>query len=253
MKRMMKRTVLFVSCLVMLLSCMGALAESYSDNYPLYKVESYSPNGYCYLYSQPSDITGRNLGRYNNGEYMKVIDFNYKNGYAKVVCAGDKVGYVHNYSITPYKETNGRTLYRVYSTQPAGYCYLYDRASDIRGRNMGRYDNGAIVQMVDWDEDATFAKVKIWNDGKYGYIRKTCLVLASEDLPYDNLIYVNSVQPRGYCYLYDRPSSIKGVNLGRHNNGEEVYLIDWDVDATYALVECQNGKIGYINKNSLSR
>ena len=250
---MIKRAVLLFSCLAMVLSCTGAFALSFSDNYPLYKVESYSPNGYCYLYSEPSDITGRNLGRYNNGAFLKVVEYDYKDGYAYVVCTDGKVGYVHNYSITPYKDTTGRVLYRVYSTEPKGYCYMYDQPSSIKGRNMGRYDNGAIVQIVDWDASDDFAQVRIWNDGKYGYIRKSCMVLASDKLPYDDVAYVNSVQPKGYCYQYDRPSSINGKNLGRHNNGEKVYVIDWDVDATFALVECENGKIGYINKACLSR
>lgn len=177
----------------------------------------------------------------------------YQNGYALVICTDGKTGYVHNYSITPYSQTTNRILYRVYSTQPAGYCYMYDQPSDIYGRNMGRYDNGAIFQIVDWDASDVFAKVRGWNDGKYGYVRKTSMVLASENTPYDNVAYVDSYQPMGYCYLYDRPSSIKGVNLGRHNNGETIYIIDWDVDTVYALVECENGKIGYINKASLSR
>jgi len=248
-----KKWLLIVSCLAMLLSATGAYAYDFSDDYPLYKVESYSPNGYCYLYDQPSDIKGRNLGRYNNEAFMKVVDFNYKNGYALVICTDGKVGYVHNYSITPYLDTINRELCRVYSVEPRGYCYMYDEPSDIRGVNMGRYNNGAVFQIVDWDADETFAKVKSWDDDRYGYVRKTCLKRDFLSSPYEQVGYVESYEPKGYCYLYDQPSSVKGRNLGRHNNGEKVYIIDWDGDANYALVECENGEIGYMNKKSLTR
>ncbi|MBE5782855.1 MAG: hypothetical protein E7329_06000 [Clostridiales bacterium] len=240
-------------CLVLLCSASAALAYSFADNYPLYIVESYQPNGYCYLYDQPSDITGRNLGRYNNGAFMKVIQFNAKNGYAHVICQDGKVGYVHNYSITQYMDTYRRPIYRIYSTSPAGYCYLYDKPSSVNGKNLGRHNNGEYVEVLDWDASDQYARVQCWKDGKYGYIAKTALVYAGDSMPYDDVAYVNSTQPKGYCYLYDKPSSVKGRNLGRHNNGEAVFIINWDADSTYAQVECMDGKIGYINKNSLER
>ena len=64
---------------------------------------------------------------------------------------------------------------------------------------------------------------------------------------------MDSYEPYGYCYLYDRPSSTYGNNLGRHNNGELIYVLDWYADDNYAKVECaNNGKIGYIRKACLT-
>ena len=52
-----------------------AMAYSYLDDLPEYLVESFEPNGYCYLYDKPSDVSGRNLGRHDNGEIVKVISY----------------------------------------------------------------------------------------------------------------------------------------------------------------------------------
>ncbi|MBE5787553.1 MAG: hypothetical protein E7324_08455 [Clostridiales bacterium] len=250
---MMKRLVLMIACLAMIFTATGALAYQFSDNYPLYVVESYSPNGYCYLYDQPSSVKGRNQGRFDNGAFVKVIEYDYKDGFAFVICTNGKTGYMNNQCITPYRDTNARQMYKVYSVEPAGYCYLYDQPSDIKGRNMGRYDNGQFMEVVDWDASEDFARVLTWKDNKYGYVRKACLIPAGEESPFDNVAIVYSTQPKGYCYQYDKPSSVNGKNLGRHNNGEKVYVIDWDAHKDFALVECENGKIGYIKKTSLTR
>jgi len=175
--RNLKRTLLLISCLAMLLSCSSAFALSFSDNYPLYKVESFEPNGYCYLYSKPTsaDNASRNLGRHENGSFVKVIEWNYENNFAYVICPNGQTGYISNKSLTRYSDTLNRPVYRVDSTQPKGYCYMYDKPSDIDGRNLGRQDNGTLVLIVDWEADQNFAKVRLWNENKYGYIRKTCL------------------------------------------------------------------------------
>ena len=54
-----------------------------------YVVHSDSPKGYCYLYSQPStqDGVSRNLGRYDNGEYVYVLEYYGGNG---LVCYASK-------------------------------------------------------------------------------------------------------------------------------------------------------------------
>ena len=246
---------LFVLCLtvVLLLSAMpAASAYSYYDNYPAYRVESTSPNGYCYLYSKPSDVTGRNLGRHDNGEIVKVILYNGGNGYCFVVCANGKTGYIHDYALTPVSATYNREIYRVYSVDPAGYCYLYDAPSDVTGRNLGRYDNGEYVEIVDWYASDEFAAVRCQRTDVYGYIRKTCMVPEKQYKPTELWAMVSSQSPRGYCYLYSKPSDINGANLGRHNNGEWVRVVDWNASDSFALVECTNGKIGYIRKTSLT-
>lgn len=253
MKNSLRRIVSLGLLVSLLLAAMPvASAYSYYDNYPAYMVESTSPNGYCYLYDAPSDITGRNLGRHNNGEIVKVIDYYGGNGYCFVICQNGKTGYIHDYALTPYYETTRREVYRVYSTDPAGYCYLYDAPSDINGRNLGRYDNGEYIEIVDWYASDVYAEVCAQRTGKYGFIRKTCLVPENEYKPVEFWAYVNSTSPNGYCYLYSKPSDINGSNLGRHNNGEWVRIINWDASDNFAQVECQNGKIGYIRKTCLS-
>lgn len=250
----MKKRLLALALLSVLLLTLApqALAYSYSDSYPEYVVESFEPNGYCYLYDKPSDVHGKNLGRHENGEIVKVIGYEHS-GWYFVICSNEKTGYVHDYVLRPYAETLLRERYRVYSTEPAGYCYLYDRPSDMKGKNLGRYDNGEYILMVDWNADQVFAQVLCERTKKYGYIRKTCLVKYDEYKPLDFYALVDSTDPYGYCYLYDRPSDINGRNLGRHDNGEWVRVIDWNADSVYAQVETpKDKKIGYIRKTCLA-
>ena len=230
-----------------------ALADGYSylDNYPEYVVESFEPNGYCYLYDKPSDIYGKNLGRHENGEIVKVIAFEHS-GYYFVVCSNGKTGYIHDYALKPYEDTLKRNRYRVYSIDPDGYCYLYDQASDIKGRNLGKYENGEYIQIVDWDASDDYAQVYCERTKKYGYMHKTALVKDTDYKPLDFYAMVDSYDPYGYCYLYSEPSDIYGQNRGRHNNGEWVRVVDWNADEVFALVECPlDHKIGYIRKTCL--
>ena len=92
----MKNKLLALALLAVLLLSLvpQALAYSYSDNYPEYVIESFEPNGYCYLYDKPSDVYGRNLGRHENGEIVKVIGYEHS-GWYFVVCSNGKTGYVH--------------------------------------------------------------------------------------------------------------------------------------------------------------
>ncbi len=143
--------------------------------------------------------------------------------------------------------------YQVYSTNPAGYCYMYNMPSSVNGTNLGRYNNGEYIEIIDWYADDNYARVYSPRTQKRGYIRKTSLVPADDYKPIQYYAYVDSYEPYGYCYLYDRPSSTYGNNLGRHNNGELIYVLDWYADDNYAKVECaNNGKIGYIRKACLS-
>ena len=175
---MIKRTALLITCLALLLSCTSAFALSFSDNYPLYKVESYSPNGYCYMYNKPSSIDGRNMGRFDNGSFVKVIEWN-ENGYSYVISTSGKTGYIGSKALTKYSDTLNRPVYRVQNENGSGYCYMYNEPSSIEGRNLGRYNDGALVLIVDWNADDNYAKVRIWNENKYGYIAKGALVQAS--------------------------------------------------------------------------
>ena len=72
----MKRKFFSILALALLLSLLAGVALAdrayrFTDNYPLYVVDSYSPSGYCYMYDRPTSTYGNNLGRYNNGETLK--------------------------------------------------------------------------------------------------------------------------------------------------------------------------------------
>lgn len=242
----------FAVILIALCAAPAAQAYSYYDNYPQYVVESYSPNGYCYLYSKPSDIKGRNLGPHTNGEIVKAIDWDADKTFALVICSNGKVGYIRKTSLVPYAKTQERNLWRVYSVEPRGFCYMYDRPSSITGINLGPYENGAYMEMIDFYADESYAKVYSIDDNQYGYIRKDCLVHEDDYKPVQFEAYVYSLSPKGYCYLYNQPSSITGVNLGPYDNGARIHVIDWYADDDYALVETFDGKIGYIRKNQLT-
>ena len=134
-----------------------------------YEVCSTSPNGYCYLYSNASDRDGLsvNRGRYNNGTIVYVLDYyggqDGKYNYCYVQTQDGKTGYMHDYALRAYN--NNYTWYVVNSSQPKGYCYLYTAASDRDGisTNMGRYNNGSLVRLLEYYGG---------QDGKYNY----CLV-----------------------------------------------------------------------------
>ncbi len=253
MKNALRRLVFFtVACTLLLSLATAAQAYSYYDNYPQYVVESFSPNGYCYQYDQPSSVTGQNLGRHNNGEVVKVIDWYATDDYCLAVCSNGKIGYIRKNQLTPRYSAEDRNLFRIFSIQPNGYCYMYDQPSSVTGQNLGRYNNGDYVEMIDFYADDNYAKVRGVTTGTYGFIRKDCLVYEDDYKPVQFYVYVNSTDPYGYCYQYDQPSSITGNNLGRHDNGERVGVIDWYAHEEYALVECANGKLGYIRKGCLS-
>lgn len=184
MKRTMKVMLVMALLMVTLLSALPAHAAQ------LYVVESSSPNGYCYLYSNASDRDGisRNLGRYNNGSVVYVIDYyGGKDGkyiYCYVQTMDGKYGYMHDYALTRYTETDLTYVsfdgpeYYVYSTSPNGYCYLYSEPSDINGRNLGRYDNYEMVKVIDYYGGShgryNYCKVITWDD-KVGYIHDYAL------------------------------------------------------------------------------
>ena len=102
MKRMICR-LLLVALLISIALPMGA-AQALGSGW--YVVDSTSPYGYCYLYSKASDSSGRNLGRYDNYETVKVIEYyggqQGKYNYCYVITHDNKLGYIHDYSLRRY-------------------------------------------------------------------------------------------------------------------------------------------------------
>ncbi|MBE5786855.1 MAG: hypothetical protein E7324_04860 [Clostridiales bacterium] len=265
MKKMWKS----IAALLLALTTLLTVLPAYAGGQGWYVVESTSPYGYCYLYSKPSDNTGRNLGRYDNGELVYVWEYyggqEGKWNYCYVETQDGKWGYIHDYSLTPYHQTATdyasctAPQYVVYSTDPYGYCYLYSEPSDINGINLGRYNNYEIVKVLDyWGGQQgkwNYCKV-ITQKNKVGYIHDYALV------PIDQMVfdyascnapvyYVYSTDPYGYCYLYSEPSDNTGINLGRYENYAKVKVIDYyggqEGKWNYCLVITQKNKLGYMH------
>lgn len=172
----MKRIIALLLLMISLLATVPVAGAFSTYETGWYVVDCTNPNGYCYLYDQPSDIYGRNLGRYNNGAI--VFAYGKDRGYFLVETYDDgKIGYIHDYALRPYEEYQ-TTTYRVYSTSPRGYCYMYEQPSDSDSvRNLGCYNNGAFIEVIDWNADRVYARVWDMEYNRYGYIRKAQLVL----------------------------------------------------------------------------
>ncbi len=183
----MKRILTFVLALMLLTLALPASA----DGEGWYVVNSSSPNGYTYLYSNASDRDGIsvNRGRYNNGEKVYVWEYHGgqdgKYNYCRVETVDGKTGYMHDYALTPYYGANptdtGEGWYVISSTRPNGYAYLYSAPSDrsSKGYNKGPYNNGELVYVLDYyggqDGSYNYCHVKT-QDGKTGYMHDSALV-----------------------------------------------------------------------------
>lgn len=184
MRRISRRLVMLVLVLSLLLTALPAQAAGSG----WYVVESTSPYGYCYLYSQASDRSGRNLGRYENGTLIYVWD--YYGGqegqwnYCYVETQDGKYGYIHDYALTPYSQTavdywdSSAPEYVIFSEDPYGYCYLYSLASDNYGQNLGRYENNEVVKVLEYyggqEGQWNYCKV-ITQKNKVGYMHDYAL------------------------------------------------------------------------------
>ena len=186
MKRCFSALIVLILVILALPVCAAAEESGW------YVVESTSPYGYCYLYSAASDRdeVSRNLGRYDNGESVYVINYyggrEGKYNYCYVRTEDGKYGYMHDYSLRSSTDESGVGWFRVESSSPRGYAYLYSAASDRDhlSRNLGRYDNGALVYVVDYyggqDGKYNYCYVRT-QEGKIGYMHDYSLVFVSSD------------------------------------------------------------------------
>ncbi|MBQ9409358.1 MAG: SH3 domain-containing protein [Clostridia bacterium] len=135
--------------------------------------EVFSSRSYCYMYAKPNSGS-TNLGRYNNGEQIEIIDWGADNNYAFVRGVKDnKYGYIQKTSLHPASVNPVKGYMKIRSTANS-YAYLYQKASD-GSTNLGRYNNGTQVGIIDWAASDFYALVQA-PDGKIGYIKKNCLV-----------------------------------------------------------------------------
>lgn len=178
----MKRFLILLLCLTMALPL-----TAFADGEGWYRVDSTSPNGYCYLYSKPSssDSESRNLGKYINGQTVYVLDYSGRSSsYCYVQTQDGKTGYIRATSLARVWESNWDETapgwYVVDSSSPKGYAYLYSKASDRNdvGYNKGPYYNGELVYVEDYyggqDRGSNFCRVTT-QDGKTGYMHDSAL------------------------------------------------------------------------------
>ena len=67
--------------------------------------------------------------------------------------------------------------------------------------------------------------------------------------------YMVASAERSYCYLYSNPSSLDEVsrNLGRYDNGEWVYVVDYEGENGYSFVFTQDGETGFMATSALMK
>ena len=253
----MKRILTSVLCLALL--CMLLPSPALAEGAGWYVVDSQSPNGYCYLYSNPSslDEISRNLGRHDNGEYIYVIEYN-ADGYCYVSTQEGETGYISAKALRRYYgdvwADSAPGWFLVASRNPVGYCYLYTAASS-KSRNLGRHDNGEQVYVLNYHGGNGYCFVRT-QDGETGYMAASALLRIS-DIEADPTAgwYMVASAKRSYCYLYTGPGSTSNVsrNLGRHDNGEWVYVVDYEGENGYSFVFTEDGETGYMATSALMK
>ena len=92
---------------------------------------------------------------------------------------------------------------------------LLDAANMIAGEKVYIADNnnGERFEVLNWNADRNYAYVYSLTTGQVGYVNKSALVKEGE-MAYHQTATITSEM--GYLYLYDRPSSSYGENLGRY-------------------------------------
>lgn len=183
----MKQILLSFLCLMML---SALISPASAQEAGWYQVNSDDPSGGCYLYATPGDryADSANLGRYENGEIVYVMDYygGYDgwSNYCLVQTMDGQTGYIPGYALIWYDGDPFATApgwYMVTSQDPYGYCYLYSAASDRRALsyNKGPYENGALVYVLEYyggqDGSYNYCRVRTM-DGQEGYMHDYALV-----------------------------------------------------------------------------
>lgn len=257
----MKRILIITLCIALLSMALPLCA--FAEGAGWYVVDSQSPRGYCYLYSGPgstSDVS-RNLGRYDNGAYVYVIDYYGGNGYCRVQTQDGKTGYIGAKALKRYYgdvwASTAPGWFLVASRSPQGYCYLYSEPSsrDGTGYNKGRHNNGEKVYVLQYNGGNGFCYVQT-ESGETGYMGSSALMRIS-DIEADPTAgwYMIASTKRSYCYLYTKASSSSSDtrNQGRYDNGEWVYVVDYEGENGYSYVFTQDGKTGFMATSALLR
>ncbi len=215
------------------------------ETYDAYRVTSTYATGYLYMYPTPGTSSSP-IATYYNDTVLKVIDYYSSEAFCLAVGPDGKSGYVSKRLITA--ETSSGSLGPVFEVFSSRHnCYMYAKPTSGT-TNLGRYDNGEQIEIIDWSADANYAFVRGVKDNKYGYIQKASLHPSSIN-PVKGYMKIKSAS-YSFAYLYEKASD-GSKNLGRYSNGTQVGILDWAASEKYALVCTEDDKIGYIKKNCL--
>lgn len=261
------------AALITLILLAGMIPAALAESAGWYVVDSASPYGYTYLYSAASDRDeiSYNLGKYPNGRVVYVLNYyggqDGKYNYCYVQTQSGERGYMHDYSLKRTNTCNwsetSEGWYRIASTSPKGYTYLYSGPSDRGGtsRNLGRHENGETVYVLNYyggqEGKYNYCRVRT-EEGEIGYMHDYALQrVPSAAESRSGWYIVASNSPYGYAYLYSGPSDRDELsyNKGRQDNGEMVYVIDYyggqDGQYNYCLVRTHDGETGYMHDSAL--
>lgn len=273
--------------------CGSAVAADQDKSYAgRYYVNTTSPSDhtYSYIYSKPSSSEGKNLGRVNDGEQVYVYWVEKGTGKKSTkwaYCEYDGTeGYIRwsNLSTgkpdpkptktakptnTP-KPTNTAKPPKPYGTyvQTLGNANFREGAGTVYA-SKGVIPKGSILEYLDStkSDDSGTPWYNVSYEGDTGWVSSKYAILCDDpydpDEPKEERIYcegwytVDTVTPADYTYsyIYDQPSSSNGKNLGRVNDGEQVYAywrrLGIGSQNTYWAYCKYNGKEGYIRWNNL--
>ena len=134
--------------------------------------EVFSSRSYVYMYAKPNSGS-TNLGRCDNGEEIEIINWGADSAYAFVRCVkNSKYGYIEKKSLIPSSLSPVKGYMRI-SSESRSYVYLYEKANS-GSKNLGRYDNGEQVGILDWNASEDYALVYT-ADEKIGFMQKASL------------------------------------------------------------------------------
>lgn len=214
--------------------------------YESYRVTVPAIKPILFLYTAPS-TSGDPDSNYQNGDILKMLEYEANEKFAFVLGPDGKSGYVSKASISKQKEdgTLGPIL-EVFSTYATGYCFMYAKPN-TGSDNLGQYINGEQIEVIDWSVDERFAFVHGVKDDHYGYIEKDNLHAPGVS-PVKGYMMVSALQGYTYAYLYLKASD-GSPNLGSYDNGTKIGILDWTASEKYALVYTPDEKIGYMKKD----
>lgn len=196
--------------------CLVPLDTSHGQDY---KVLSYDPFGYCYLYDRPDQKNGRRIGTFSNGEDVKALELYMFTPFVQVFIESTR-----QYGYILYSALVQASQYPANPPTPRPTQVPTVRPTP---RPTPRPTQ---VPMPTYAPAPTYAPN--YNVTQY-------------------YAQISVAYPNSYCLLYKEPNQYSAT-VGVHNNNEWVRVIDWNSNWNFALVECLTDQTyGYIRKDCL--